>query len=90
MKLQFLALSRLRLWQKFALIGALVAILVSFPGYQFVVQTEGDIAFADSEIAGLVPSRSVVKLIQLAQQHRALAAEESAGNPDAAGKRAAK
>lgn len=90
MKLQFLALSRLRLWQKFALIGVLVAILVSFPGYQFVVQTEGDIAFADSEIAGLAPSKSVVRMIQLAQQHRTLAAEELSGNAEVAAKRAAK
>jgi len=90
MKPQIDVLARLRLWQKFALIGLLVAVLVSFPLYQFFLQTEGEIAFADARIAALVPAKAVLKLIQSTQQHRALASEEFSGNTAMAALRAAK
>ena len=78
-------LNRMRLWQKFLLLGLFVAIAVLLPYYQTMRASQESIDFAQEEIKGLVPVNAIVKAIQLTQQHRGLSASVlSGGVADAA------
>jgi hypothetical protein len=65
-------LDRMRLWQKFALLGVFAVAAVLFPFYEYLQQAEADVSFAREEQAGLAPVAAVMRLVQLTQQHRGL------------------
>jgi methyl-accepting chemotaxis protein len=61
-------LTKLRLWQKFAVLGVLAVVLVSVPTYQFVRESFVAINFSKSEEASIAPLRILGEL--LAVNHR--------------------
>jgi methyl-accepting chemotaxis protein len=80
----------LKLSQKFALIAVIALLLLAIPA-SMVVRSEMDLRdFAKQELTGIEPATDALKLIQLTQQHRGLAASVLAGNVDGADKRQAK
>jgi len=83
-------LDRLRLWQKFALLGALAALTVAFPYVQFVRSAQANLEFTRVELNGIEPAQATIRLMQLLQQHRNLAASALAGTEGQGGARAAK
>ena len=80
MKLRIGFLSRLKLWQKFLLLGAIVVPLAGAPTYLFLSEIQADIELAKEEVEGLAPAGQTVKVIQLVQQHRGLSAAFLGGN----------
>lgn len=66
-------LDRMRLWQKFALLGVFAFTAVLFPFFEYARQAEADVAFARDEQGGIGPVATAVRLVQLTQQHRDLA-----------------
>lgn len=70
MKINFL--SRMRLWQKFALLGVLALVALASPYVQVVRSAQEGIDFAATEVKGLEPTQTALRLMQLMQQHRAL------------------
>lgn len=83
-------LKRLKLWQKFALLAIMVAPAALVPAIEYYSQTKSDIDFAQTEERGLEPSTTLIKLIQLIQQHRGLSAALAGGNQTVANERQAK
>ncbi|MDE2371891.1 MAG: nitrate- and nitrite sensing domain-containing protein [Burkholderiales bacterium] len=83
-------LANLRLWQKFALIGALTAAMVAVPSLLLLKYDLASLDAARAEAAGVPPARAVLALIRQTQQHRGLAAMQLGGKPDAAAQRQAK
>ncbi|MES2115980.1 MAG: methyl-accepting chemotaxis protein [Pseudomonadota bacterium] len=67
-------LQRMRLWQRFALLGILGILLVAPPLYLYLAGAGKDIAFATTEQEGLQPGSAVLTLLQKMQQHRGLSA----------------
>jgi len=82
-------LANLKLWQKFAVIGGIVAIMVTVPVVKVISSGWAAMDAAKSEIAGLVPANSVIHLIKLTQQHRGLSAAMLGGDTTAPAKREA-
>jgi methyl-accepting chemotaxis protein len=74
------AVTRLLLWQKFAILGVLALMLVALPTYQFVTASLVQIDFAETERTGIPGSRSLIELIPLIQIHRTLSATALSGN----------
>ncbi|HYD97415.1 MAG TPA: methyl-accepting chemotaxis protein [Noviherbaspirillum sp.] len=83
-------LNRLLLWHKFALMGLFSFILIATPLILFVNEANKSIDAAEAKVQGLVPSRAVLKVVILLQQHRGLSAMALAGNDAAQAQRAAK
>lgn len=77
---QFNILNRMRLWQKFLLLGVFSVTAVIFPFYRYIANAEADIAFARDEQVGLSPAFATIRLVQYIQQHRDLSANLLAGN----------
>ena len=67
-------LDRMRLWQKFLLLGAFALAAVLFPFYQYIGAAEESVQFSRDEQAGIPPIAELAKLIQSVQQHRGIAA----------------
>lgn len=74
------AVTRLLLWQKFAILGVLALMLVALPTYQFVTASLVQIDFAETERTGIPGSKSLIELIPLIQVHRTLSATALSGN----------
>ena len=83
-------LNQMRLWQKFLLLGLFVAIAVLLPYVQTMRTSQESIDFTLEEIAGVVPANAMVRVIQLAQQHRGLSASVLGGVTADAAARSAK
>jgi len=83
-------LNRLFLWQKFALLGAISAILVSLPLVMYVNEARKAIVATEAEVDGLPPMRAVMGVVLLIQQHRGMSAMVLSGNDAAQVQRAAK
>ena len=64
-------LLRLRLWQKFALLGAVAIALAAFPVYRLVKGLEQSIDTARTEESGLAAVTAALELIRATQDHRA-------------------
>ena len=65
-------IGRLKIWQKFALLGGLTLVLLVPPTAYVVVGEANHIQARERQRAGLVPAAEVLKLMQLTQQHRGL------------------
>ncbi|OWW22656.1 methyl-accepting chemotaxis protein [Noviherbaspirillum denitrificans] len=83
-------LNRLLLWQKFALLAAIAAVLVAVPLTLYERESGKALAQADAEIRGLPPIRAVLGVVLLVQQHRGMSAMALSGNEGAQTQRAAK
>lgn len=81
---------RMRLWQKFLLLGVFAMTAVLFPTYRYIGGAEAEIQFARDEQSGISPILALVKLVQSTQQHRALSANMLGGIAAAANVRAEK
>ncbi|HJV00746.1 MAG TPA: methyl-accepting chemotaxis protein [Burkholderiaceae bacterium] len=82
-------LQRMRLWQRFALLGILGILLVAPPLYLYLEGANKDIVFSGTEQDGLAPGSAALTLLQKTQQHRGLSAAYL-GNGQLASERAAK
>ena len=83
-------LSRLLLWQKFAVLGLLGIVLVSVPYAMYVNEAGKSLMAARLETRGMEPLRLVIRSIQLLQQHRGMSALALSGNEETWPKEAAK
>ena len=83
-------LRRLKLWQKFAALGAIGAVMCAIPLTQVVQYKQADLAVARSEEVGLEPVRTLLTLQKHLQAHRGLAGMVLAGNATADGERRAR
>ena len=83
-------LNRMRLWQKFLLLGLFAVAAVLFPFYRYIAGAEADIQFARDEQGGIAPATALIRLMQLTQQHRGLSANMLGGTTAAVPLRAAK
>lgn len=89
-KLKITFLTRMKLWQKFLLLGAVALPAAGVPAYLFLVQTTAAIQTAKLEASGIAPATKLLNLIQNTQQHRGLSAALIGGNISVAADRAAK
>ncbi|MBC7547583.1 MAG: hypothetical protein H7224_02930 [Polaromonas sp.] len=78
-KTSFNFLNRMRLWQKFLLLGVFVTIAVLLPYLQTLRISQESIDVAQEELSGLEPANAVVKAMQFAQIHGGLYATAVAG-----------
>jgi len=76
-------IANLRMWQKFALVGALAFGMVAGPTVLMVKDHLEGMATARREAAGMAPAGEVIRLLQRSQQHRGLSAAALAGNDKA-------
>jgi methyl-accepting chemotaxis protein len=83
-------LSRLLLWQKFALLALCGILLALAPLALFIVQSNKATDIAQQEARGIAPIQALLKTVNLTQQHRGMTAMVLAGNEAAKGVRAAK
>jgi len=67
-------LNRLKLWQRFALLGLMGVLLAAPPFYLFWTENSRNIHFSAAEQAGLKPGAQALDLLQSIQQHRGLSA----------------
>ncbi|PLC50039.1 chemotaxis protein [Pollutimonas subterranea] len=75
-------IANLKLWQKFALIGALALGMLAVPTTLVVKSHLDAVRMALADASGIAPSGDVLKLLRLTQQHRGLSAGFLAGNMD--------
>jgi methyl-accepting chemotaxis protein len=80
----------LRLSRKFLLLSAVAAGVVALPLAYSVRSVEQDLARDRTELAGIAPSRGLLRLVQLTQQHRGLSASALAGKTDFESQRSAR
>ena len=80
----------LRLSRKFALLSVVAAGVVLLPLAYSVRSVERDLARDRSELAGIAPSRGLLRLVQLTQQHRGLSAATLGGKTDLESQRSAR
>jgi|GEM_PF-492189 len=88
-KLNITFLTRMKLWQKFLLLGVVALPAAGVPAYLFLAQTSAAIQTARLEASGIDPAAKLLKVIQNTQQHRGLAAAFIGGNTSIAADRAA-
>lgn len=88
--MQFNVLSKMKLWQKFALLGVLGLAAVAVPYAQFYRTAQEGIDFAANELSGIEPTQSAARLLQLVQLHRGLSGLTLSGIEDQTKARAAK
>jgi methyl-accepting chemotaxis protein len=67
---RFNFLLRLRLWQKFALLGTVAVALAAFPVYRLFEGVQASIAQTQTEESGLAAITAALELIQKMQDHR--------------------
>jgi methyl-accepting chemotaxis protein len=81
-------LSKMKLWQRFLLLGAMGVLLVVPPLSLFVNETNKNINFSVTEQTGLKPGELTIKLLQGIQQHRGMSATFIGGGQMAEQRRA--
>ena len=83
-------LSRLLLWQKFALLTLCGIVLAAAPFALFIIESNKATDAAKLAVRGIAPIQALLKTVNLTQQHRGMSAMVLAGNDGAKGARAAK
>ena len=73
-------LHRLRLTQKFTILGLLALLMAGLPTALYFAQTAPIIATAEREDSGIAPLRALQEVVRLTQQHRGLSAGMLGGN----------
>jgi methyl-accepting chemotaxis protein len=77
----------MQLWQKFAALGVIGAIMTALPTYHVIKARNGEIAVAKSEGAGINPVRSAIALQRSLQAHRGYSGIVLSGNAASEGDR---
>ena len=72
----------LRLAHKFSLLGVVAAVVVALPLSYYVHGVERHLDQIQSELGGIAPSRGLLRVVQLTQQHRGLSAALLGGKAD--------
>jgi methyl-accepting chemotaxis protein len=72
----------LRLSHKFALLGVVALVVVLLPLSYSVRSVEQTAQRIEAELAGIGPSRGLLRVVQLTQQHRGLSAVVLGGKPE--------
>jgi len=67
-------LNRMKLWQRFLLLGLIGVMLLVPPTWLFLRENHKAIAQSATEQAGLKPGEQALRLLQMIQQHRGLSA----------------
>ncbi len=67
-------LDRMKLWQRFLLLGIMGVLLVAPPSCLFLRENSRNIHFSSTEQTGLKPGAQALDLLQSIQQHRGLSA----------------
>jgi len=80
-------LGRLKLWQKLTILGALGVMMALPPLVMYWRASSAGIDAAQMELAGIVPTKALLQLIQYTQQHRGVSAGFLGGNNDFATQR---
>jgi methyl-accepting chemotaxis protein len=83
-------LNRLVLWKKFAILGLLGLALVTVPSWLYVRDSYRVLDAARVETRGTGPERALLRVLQLTQQDRGLAALVLGGHDDKAAEQTAK
>ncbi|SFU79543.1 Methyl-accepting chemotaxis protein [Pseudoduganella namucuonensis] len=83
-------LDRLLLWQKFIILSVIGLALASIPTALYLREANKSLVAAQTEIAGLAPTATILQVIQYTQQHRGLSALVLGGVAEAKDKRDAK
>jgi twitching motility protein PilJ len=83
-------LPRMRLWQKFTVLGVLAVIAVAVPYVRYAQTAQEAINFTNVELSGLQPTQNMLNIIRLVQQHRGLSALVLSGNESQAQARTTK
>ena len=83
-------IGNLPVWKKFLLVVVMFIPMIAVPTVIMVSTDLDNIATAKAELAGVEPTESVIRLIQLSQQHRGLAAGYLGGREDMGAARTAK
>jgi methyl-accepting chemotaxis protein len=83
-------LNRLKVSSRFMLLGAIALVLCVIPVAMHLRSTWETLDAADLEARGIGPAKALLKVIQLTQQHRGLAALVLGGQPALEAQRAAK
>jgi methyl-accepting chemotaxis protein len=83
-------LSRLKIWEKFALILFMVLPAVALPTYMVVQGNLAALDTAASEAGGVGPATTLLQLVQQTQQHRGLSAGALGGDASLTAPREAK
>jgi len=80
--LRMAGLKTLKVWQKLVLLGVAVAPAALVPFYYSYTEAQLKIDFAQTEVRGLNPSHTVLKIMNALQRHRGLSANVLGGNKD--------
>jgi methyl-accepting chemotaxis protein len=73
-------LLRMKLWQKFLLLGVVATVAVTLPTVSFYQTAQEKIEFTRTELSGIEPMQLTTKFLQLTQHHRGLSALVLSGN----------
>jgi methyl-accepting chemotaxis protein len=71
---------KLKMWQKFAVLGGLAVAMVAPPTAMVVARNLAHLEAIDQQQAGMGPAADVLRFVQLAQQHRGLTASVLGGD----------
>ncbi|MBL8305309.1 MAG: nitrate- and nitrite sensing domain-containing protein, partial [Rubrivivax sp.] len=82
-------LRSMKLWQKFAALGVIGAVMTAVPTIKVVEYKTAEAAVAESEDAGLDPARTAIAMMRSLQQHRGLSGIALNGSAAADGERRA-
>ena len=83
-------ITQLKVGQRFAVLGMIALLLASLPTALFVREAWQTLQARKHEAQGIVPSKAILKVIQLTQQHRGMTAVVLSGEAAMEPKRAAK
>ncbi len=83
-------LSRLKVSSRFTLLGVIALVLCLIPATLHLRNAWETLQAADAEARGIAPAKALLKVVQLAQQHRGLAALALGGQAAVEPQRAAK
>lgn len=78
--LQIVSLKSFKLWQKFLLLGVIAMPAALVPFYLGYAEQQAAVDVAQTEVRGLDPSRTLLKIINALQRHRGLSANVLGGN----------
>src|SRR5258705_13181848 len=80
-------MKNLKVWQKLVLLGIAVAPAALVPFYYSYTEAQSKIDFARTEVRGINPSHTVLKIMNALQRHRGLSANVLGGNTSLAASR---
>ncbi len=83
-------LRRLKLWQKFAVLGVLALLMTAFPTYEYWLESRTEVLLVEKRLRGFEPLKTGYQLVSALQQHRGLSGLALAGNPGADSERSVK